>query len=56
MKRSAKLILIVAGIYCTQLLTACDAYVQFEMFRLRWLLVLFVVTLIIGIVGMAFRK
>lgn len=53
---SHRIVMLGILVVSAQLLTGCDAYFQFEMFRLRLLLILFVVTLIIGIVGLALKS
>lgn len=38
------------------LFTSCEAYVEFEIFRTKILIVVFIVTLIVGGIGLIFKK
>lgn len=38
------------------LFTGCEAYVEFEIFRTKILIIVFIVTLIVGGIGLIFKK
>lgn len=38
------------------LLTSCEAYIEFEIFRTKIFIIVFIVTLVIGAIGLLFSK
>lgn len=43
-------------IFLTLLLTSCEAYIEFEIFRTKTFIIIFIVSLIIGGIGLIFKK
>lgn len=37
-------------------LTSCEAYIEFEIFRTKIIIIVFIVTLVIGAIGLLFSK
>ncbi len=37
-------------------LTSCEAYIEFEIFRTKAFVIVFIVTLVIGVIGLLFSK